>query len=193
MKARWLWAVICILALLLAGVAEAQADRDALNESIGAVREQLRTLETDTQLPDQLAAREVHRAALVENVETWAAHALAAALYDEAKRKYEAERQPQLLKLASRYLEMMTDGRYSRVIAPLGESRLEAERSGSGERLATTALSRGTAEQLYLSMRLALAKVYGQQAISLPLVADETPQHQCQQDTDNHFQLNGHL
>ena len=40
-------------------------------------------------------------------------------------------------------------------------------------RLEPHALSRGTGEQLYLAMRLALAKVYGAQAVPLPLVADD--------------------
>jgi uncharacterized protein YhaN len=156
-----------------ADLAAAKADRDARAENLGALREQIRALETDAELSLQLQERESRRAALVSHLEDWAAHALTATLYDEAKRKYEAERQPEVLRLASRYLSMMTDGRYSRVIAPLGENRLEVERDASGERLEPQALSRGTGEQLYLAMRLALAKVYGAQAVPLPLVADD--------------------
>lgn len=151
----------------------ARADRDALNENLGGLREQIRGLETDAELSDLIQAREARRTALLDAVENWTAHALTVALYDEAKRKYEAERQPEVLRLASRYFQRMTDGRYSRVIAPLGENRLEVERAHSGERLETPALSRGTGEQLYLSMRLALAEVYGAQATPIPLVADD--------------------
>ena len=79
---------------------------------------------------------------------------------------------PEVVRLASRYFQLMTDGRYTRVIAPLGESRLEVEQE-RGDRLPPSALSRGTGEQLYLAMRLALAKVYGNQAVPLPLVADD--------------------
>lgn len=154
-------------------LASTKADRDAVNESLGALREQARTLEADEQLADLLVVRESRRSALAEAVMDWAAHAVAGALYDDAKHKYEAERQPEVLRLASRYLRLMTDGRYSRVIAPLGESRLVIELRDSGERLVPAALSRGTGEQLYLSMRLALAKVYGAEAVPLPLVADD--------------------
>jgi uncharacterized protein YhaN len=156
-----------------AEVASARADRDALAENLGALREQIRTLETDEELAEQLQERESKRALLATAVEDWAAYSLTAALYDEAKSKYEAERQPEVLRLGSRYFSMMTDNRYSRVIAPLGENRLEVERSDNGERLEPQALSRGTGEQLYLAMRLALAKVYGSQAVPLPLVADD--------------------
>lgn len=153
-------------------VRQAQADRDALHENLGGLREQIAALESDRELAELLQARESRRTSLREAVEDWASHALAVALYDEAKRKYEAERQPEVLKLASRYFEHMTDGRYTRVIAPLGENRVEVERE-TGERLETAALSRGTSEQLYLAMRLALARVYGNEATPLPLVADD--------------------
>lgn len=150
----------------------ARADRDAINESLGALRQQSDDLENDVELSNLLQARETQRTDLVERLHEWAGHAVCAALYDEAKRKYEAERQPEVVRLASRYFEMMTDGRYTRVIAPLGENRLEVEQE-RGDRLPPSALSRGTGEQLYLSMRLALAKAYGDQAVPLPLVADD--------------------
>ncbi len=150
-----------------------RADRDALNESLGALGQQISDLETDEALANGLAERESRRAELVELVNDWAGHTITAALYDEAKHKYEAERQPEVLKLAGEFFEQMTDGRYCRVIAPLGEVRLEVERTDSGERLAPAALSRGTGEQLYLAMRLALARAYGRRVVPLPLVADD--------------------
>ncbi len=153
-------------------LASARADRDAINESLGALRQQSDDLENDVELANLLQSRETQRTDLIEQLQEWAGHAVCAALYDEAKRKYEAERQPEVVRLASRYFQMMTDGRYTRVIAPLGENRLEVEQD-RGDRLPPNALSRGTSEQLYLAMRLALAKVYGNQAVPLPLVADD--------------------
>lgn len=151
----------------------ARADRDALNEKLGALGQQIRDMENDEALADALVERESRRSELAELINEWAGFAVTAALYDEAKRKYEAERQPEVLQLASDYFARMTEGRYCRVIAPLGEVRLEVERTDSGERLAPSALSRGTGEQLYLAMRLALAKAYGRRAVPLPLVADD--------------------
>ncbi len=153
-------------------LASARADRDAINESLGGLRQQSGDLENDVELANLLQSRETQRTDLIEQLQEWAGHAVCAALYDEAKRKYEAERQPEVVRLASRYFQMMTDGRYTRVIAPLGENRLEVEQD-RGDRLPPAALSRGTGEQLYLAMRLALAKVYGNQAVPLPLVADD--------------------
>jgi len=55
--------------------------------------------------------------------------------------------------------------------APFGEQRLIVIRAG-GQALETHQLSRGTAEQLYLSMRFALAQEYAGKAV-LPLVMDD--------------------
>jgi hypothetical protein len=49
---------------------------------------------------------------------------------------YEEQRQPEVLKLASRYFEAMTNGRYAKVLAPLGETRLEVEEKKGGQRAA---------------------------------------------------------
>ncbi len=77
-----------------------------------------------------------------------------------------------MLQQASAFFQVMTDGRYQRVIVPLGQTRLEVE-SEDGNLQGTDRLSRGTAEQLYLSMRLALVREYAKHAGPLPLVVDD--------------------
>jgi uncharacterized protein YhaN len=66
----------------------------------------------------------------------------------------------------------MTGGRYIRIIVPLGETRLQIEPT-EGPPLTTDQLSRGTAEQLYLAMRLAFVREYAKHAGPLPLVIDD--------------------
>ena len=66
----------------------------------------------------------------------------------------------------------MTRGRYQRVLVPIGEPRLEVE-DIKGHMQDTEKLSRGTAEQLYLSMRLAFIREYARYAGPLPLVMDD--------------------
>jgi uncharacterized protein YhaN len=54
---------------------------------------------------------------------------------------------------------------------PFGEKKIVVEHS-SGRMMDSANLSRGTAEQLYLSMRFALAEEYARKA-SLPLILDD--------------------
>jgi len=154
-------------------VAAVLARRDGINEQLGGVAERIQHLEGDTELGELLLEREEARANLVTAVNAWAEYTVAGALFDSAKKVYEEQRQPQVLQLASRYFSAMTRGAYQRVMAPLGEIDLQVEEAGAGRRKGPEALSRGTKEQLYLSMRLALAAVYADELVALPLVADD--------------------
>jgi uncharacterized protein YhaN len=97
---------------------------------------------------------------------------LAAALVNDTLRQFEHTRQPAVLANASQAFERVTDGRYSRVVQTEGaEDVVVMDRRGA--RRAVNELSRGTQEQLYLSMRLGLAREFAQRAVPLPLVMDD--------------------
>jgi uncharacterized protein YhaN len=89
----------------------------------------------------------------------------------KARETHERERQPGVLRRASHYFERITQGRYVRVLSPMGEKDILAE-TKDGRRISSAMLSRGTAEQLYLAMRFALAEEY-ERIINLPLVMDD--------------------
>ena len=59
-----------------------------------------------------------------------------------------------------------------RVWTPLGENTLLVDDAG-GTSLAVEVLSRGTREQLYLALRLALVEVYSRRGVEMPLVLDD--------------------
>ena len=85
---------------------------------------------------------------------------------------YEQQRQPETLQEASGYLDRLTQGRYCRVWTPLGEHALRVD-DAEGHSLPVEVLSRGTREQLFLSLRLALASSYARRGAPLPLVLDD--------------------
>ena len=66
----------------------------------------------------------------------------------------------------------MTAGRYRKVWTPLGERILRVE-DQYGKLLPVEVLSRGTREQLFLALRLALVKGYAQRGVRLPLILDD--------------------
>ncbi|MBL9125531.1 MAG: hypothetical protein JNG90_17975, partial [Planctomycetaceae bacterium] len=82
------------------------------------------------------------------------------------------ERQPATLQEASRYFAAMTNGRYTRVWTPLSDDVLLVD-DGAGNTLPIEVLSRGTREQLFLSLRLALAADYALRGESFPLILDD--------------------
>ncbi|CQR54986.1 AAA family ATPase [Paenibacillus riograndensis] len=114
---------------------------------------------------------EEQRAALRVIAGQYAVTALAAELMGRTRRIYEQEKQPQVLLLASEYFAKLTEGEYRRVVMTLGNKELKAEHRNLGL-LDSGLLSRGTAEQLYLAIRLALAETMSRQA-NLPLLFDD--------------------
>jgi hypothetical protein len=85
---------------------------------------------------------------------------------------YEKDRQPETLQEASGYLQRMTEGRYARVWTPLGEDTLLVE-DQQGISRPVEQLSRGTREQLFLSLRLALANCYARRGVQMPIILDD--------------------
>src|SRR5699024_2541836 len=71
---------------------------------------------------------------------------------------------------ASCYFTFMTDGQYPAIFAPDNEGFI-VERV-DGARFSPAQLSRGTAEQLYLALRLALAGIY-QSSSPYPIIMDD--------------------
>lgn len=106
-----------------------------------------------------------------DDASQWAVFAMAAGLLARTKSRYEREKQPEVMRRASEHFARLTGGRYVRIAAPMGEERLLAIRPG-GEAVDSARLSRGTAEQMYLALRFALAAEFARQN-PLPLIMDD--------------------
>jgi len=144
---------------------------DVRHES-ARVDERIAIMERSEERSRMLGRQELILAKLDATAETWAVLTLCKTLLDETRKVYETERQPEVLRQASVFFKVMTEGRYSRVIAPLDGGDILVERA-DGVRLPPQLLSRGTAEQLYLAMRLALVREYATHVDPLPVVFDD--------------------
>ncbi|WP_339159292.1 AAA family ATPase [Paenibacillus sp. FSL W8-0186] len=143
---------------------ELQERRGRLLQEQEALERRGRQEEVSQKLADQ-------QAALRDALDQYAVRAVCQELISRARRVYEEERQPEVLRLASAYLRKMTNGRYERIVLKMGSQELQAEHRDHGA-IGSAALSRGTAEQLYLSMRLALAEAVSHQR-SIPILLDD--------------------
>ncbi|WP_164985051.1 AAA family ATPase [Ammoniphilus sp. CFH 90114] len=85
----------------------------------------------------------------------WTVYRMAYLLLKRTRESYESKRQPGVLKRATEYFYNLTGGRYTRVYSPVGEQKIYVERH-DGMRLEPGYLSRGTKEQLFLSLRFSL-------------------------------------
>lgn len=148
---------------------EAEERLAELLDRRGRLRQELDKLQADTEHADKLQLLEEHAATLRQQAARYGKLAICAELFRRTRLVYEQEKQPRVLKRASQYFSCITAGKYKRIIAPIGSRTIEAELA-DGERIDSARLSRGTAEQLYLAMRFALASEHG---TVLPLLLDD--------------------
>lgn len=148
----------------------AQLQQELL-ERRGALRGALESLLQEDERQRLLAGREMIAASLDADMERYAVLTISKALIDQTKRVYEEERQPVVLRNASGYINRLTNGRYIRVSASTTDPDIRVE-DAQQTVLSSGFLSRGTAEQLYLAMRLALAKE-SSNGVKLPLLLDD--------------------
>lgn len=102
----------------------------------------------------------------------WRIATLAKTLCETTLQRVRRERQPAVIAEASRLFQSITSGRYSRILTDEEKETLAVELAGGGSR-ALEHLSRGTAEQLYLCLRLAFAREFSRHHCNLPLVMDD--------------------
>ena len=144
----------------------------ALADQRGAIRQEQRALTEDRSLAErQLDLSQVEKQ-LVDARQTWREHATVNRVLERIRSEYEQHRQPETLAVASRYLDQLTGGEYQRIWTPLADDILLVE-NAAGESLSIDVLSRGTREQLFLSVRLALVANFANRGIKLPMVLDD--------------------
>ncbi len=143
-----------------------------LNEERGRLVEKIAQLEQES----RASALRLERAVAIENLqkkaEEWSVLVLAKTIIEKSIEKYEQERQPGVIKEAQFFFSRMTLGRYSRIFAPLGETKVYVE-DRDGRCKGIEDLSRGTAEQLYLALRFGFIREFSQRSESLPVVFDD--------------------
>lgn len=102
----------------------------------------------------------------------WAIYTLADSILQRALEKYEHERQPAVVSRAEKIFSQITGGGYTRLYMPVSNKEFEMEMQ-DGFIKTPSLLSQGTAEQLYLALRLAYAEEYCSHTEPLPIILDD--------------------
>lgn len=143
-----------------------------LFERRGQLQQQLQTLADDRRLPQRQLELGIVRQRLATAIGRWQASAVTSSLLESVRRMYEGDRQPATLQEASRYLHQLTGGRYGRIWTPMDDDLLFVDDS-QGRSQRVESLSRGTREQMFLSLRLALIGDFARRGVRLPVVLDD--------------------
>lgn len=141
-----------------------------LYEQTAAVNEQKKRLEEGGSYAELLHQFEHKKDEFRGEARNWAVYRTAEHLLKRAKKTYRSQRMPAVISKASEVFMLLTDGRYSAVFAPENEGFIVQRTDGA--RFSPQQLSRGTGEQLYLALRLALAQIY-QSPSPYPFIMDD--------------------
>lgn len=157
-----------------------QLDRElkAALQRRGEMIEQQRALAADHSLATKQMELDEVEEQIILAANAWRERAAVSLLLERVREDYEQHRQPETLREASTYLSQLTGGKYTRIWTPLSHDILfvdpaESSVGGTPQPLSVQVLSRGTREQLFVSLRLALVSAYGRRGIHLPMILDD--------------------
>jgi uncharacterized protein YhaN len=146
--------------------------RNALLVEQGEVRILLNQLTSEEESSKLRVRRNVLMEELRERAREWSKLTIAEGLLLRTRKKFEEERQPGVIQHAQRFFGAITNERYPRLYAPIGEQTVTVtDQNGVSKQPAE--LSRGAKEQLYLALRFGLIREFGERTECLPVVVDE--------------------
>ncbi|MGL4594524.1 MAG: AAA family ATPase [Thermoguttaceae bacterium] len=141
-------------------------------EQRGQLTEQLKQLAEDQTIIKKQRELSIIEEKIARARTEWQSYAVCARMLDGIRATYERERQPRTLAEASELLRRLTSDKYHRIWTPLGEETLLVD-DADGNTFNVAWISRGTREQLFIALRLALASAFAQHGSILPLILDD--------------------
>jgi uncharacterized protein YhaN len=151
---------------------EMRREVEKLARREGMLCREIQDLEAEDHTDRLRAHKEELVARLKEKADEFILTELAIRILDKTLEIYESEKQPKVIERSSLFFKEITANRYKRALFPLDGQGVKVEREDGG-RMGEDLLSRGTLEQLYLSLRLAHLDVWRSDYLSMPLVMDD--------------------
>ena len=150
---------------------ELEKDMSEGEREVGGLNEKLLRLAQDEEPGHLLLEQQTIREQLSDATKRWAKLVFCRHLLSQAQGIYERERQPQVIREADRFLKTMTDQRYGLLLG-IGDSNIQLEDTTLSRKEEPT-WSSGLADQVYLAVRLGLAREFGRHSEPLPVVLDD--------------------
>lgn len=159
---------------------ELEQQRETLEQQARQARDAVIRLEEEEarikqaeRLETLLAQREALRATADAQITRYFSLAAQEALLRKTKEHFEKERQPHVLQETGHYLDLLTAGRYTAVRVLIDQPDRLFAQDIHQELWEAMQLSRGTREQLYLALRLALIDELCRHGIQTPVLVDD--------------------
>ena len=157
-------------------ISELDAARGNLNQILGREQQAIEQMDGSSRAAEAAELAEELKARLAVDVEEYARLRLAAMVLHEAIDRYRQRSQGPVLDRASRLFSQLTLGSFQGLKVDYDDhdqSVLQAVRLGGQEAVGIAGLSEGSADQLYLALRLASLETYLESHEPIPLVVDD--------------------
>ncbi|MDY0406253.1 hypothetical protein P5G51_013400 [Virgibacillus sp. 179-BFC.A HS] len=149
---------------LESSISENQKERAAIVTELA----QMEHAKTHSELTHRFQMEQDKLAALAEK---WAVLKLAKEMLEETKRDFRDKYITEVMRQTSAYFRELTGNKYHKVFAPADKQTFSVE-SADKITFAVNELSKGTVDQLYVSLRLAISKVISDEN-NMPFIIDD--------------------
>ncbi|WP_165229632.1 AAA family ATPase [Aquisphaera insulae] len=153
-----------------------EADRDGWNQILGRQRQILSTMDGSSRAAEAAEAVEELKAGLALDVEEYARLRIASEVLRQSIDRYRQQSQGPVIRRASALFRELTLGSFDSVKVDYDEQDravLRAVRAGPGAAVDVEGLSLGTADQLYLALRLASLDAHLEAHEPIPFIVDD--------------------
>ena len=143
---------------LEAQIKDLETQKAKLHETLGKEQNELDKMDGGSKAADLAADMEMLKARIKNCAQRYAELKLAAAVLRKTVERYRKRHQGPIIQKGSEFFSQITNGKYRRLRAdvdPKGNPVLVAVSEQTGKTVETTAMSEGTADQLFLALRLA--------------------------------------
>ncbi|MFZ7111780.1 MAG: AAA family ATPase [Desulfatiglandales bacterium] len=164
------------ISLLKEDIAQLELEKSELDQAIGSQRTQLGKMDGGARAADLEEEGQNMLARLESDVAQYVRLQMASAVLSRAIERYREKHQDPILKRADEIFARLTLGSFEGLRVEYndqGEAVLVGVRNGGKEIVGTSGMSDGTADQLYLALRLASLEDYLQKNEPLPFVVDD--------------------
>lgn len=148
---------------------------------------EMQSIEEGGEYEETLQKLEFKKAQFRQFALEWATYSVALHLLAKTKERFRHDRLPKVIALATEYFSKMTNDAYRSIFVPVDGETFFVERH-DGVQFSPKELSRGTQEQLYLALRLALIISYPS-SFRFPILLDDILVHFDQQRRQAALQL----
>lgn len=153
-----------------------ESERAETNRTIGSESKTLADMDSSAGAADAADRAQSLLAELTTDIEEYARLRLASAVLAKAIERYREKNQGPVLERASKLFAELTVGSFAGLRADFneqGDAVLVGVRAGDGKPVGVDAMSDGTADQLYLALRLASLETYLDENEPIPFIVDD--------------------